>query len=227
MDIFQQYNAVTPEDLYDFYGIAALDRSSLSDYDRSIVSRRLQTIREVYIEALKTRFAHWSGKKNLTVEDFLNVMKGSLTESISKQAESMQTGISQGFDMLSAVRHMRGETEEAKKEAARVNIEIFSKNLSGFKAADYPKIAQGVVDLFNAKKDKDIILAVDFLNGLQHCGGYILIDFVAGKRDPSNKFGNKICKDILAIKAEARSPLDLVKDMSTEIANIINKQFNV
>lgn len=226
MNIHGSFKAVTPVDLYDFYGIASLDRDKLEEDQLSQVMSRLKEIQDLYLEALKTRFAHWSGKKDLTVRDMVGIMKDSLEDEIEDQAQQMAMGMSQGFNMMAAIKTMRGETDEAKKKAAQVNIEVFSKNLAGFNAADYPKIAQGVVDLFNAESASEIILAVDFLNDLQHCGGYILIDFVAGKRDPSNKFGNEMVKKILDLKRDAGSPLEFADEMSEGILEVVKTQYD-
>jgi len=226
MDIHRKYRAVKPIDLYDFYAISVLDRNQLNDIESKTIIKRLFEIKDIYMEALTSRFAHWAGKRKITINEMVGIMQRSLDSVVEEQASQMSR-FGQGFNVLVAIQAMKGEQEKAKKEAEKVDIQNFSKKLGQFKAADYPKIAKGVINLHRAEDPKEIILAIDYLSDLQHCGGYILIDFVAGKRDPSNKFGNEMVKKILDIKKEVDSVLEFKDEMSKSILNIVEKQYSV
>lgn len=219
------YTAVTSEDLYDFYGIASLSRKFLSQEHLSKVEQRLQDLRQLFLDALQSRFGGWGGQQQLSIKAIVDIMKGSLEDEIQKQAQAMQYGMSQGFNVMAAVEAMRGESSAAQDKMKGEAIKLLSKGLLNFGAADYPKIAKGIVDLYEAKEPKEIILAIDFLNDLQHCGGYVLVDFVAGQRDPSNKLGNQLMQEILDFKRDAMSPMDFSSKMSPEILEIVKTQY--
>lgn len=220
-----KYKAVTPVDLYDFYGIASLSRKALTPEFQERVSRKLKDLRQLFLDALQARFNYWRGGEAISINKIVEVMKNSLEDEIMKQAKLMQSGLGGGFNMLAAVAAMRGDTKVASKKMEAETIKLFAENLKNFKSADYPKIAKGVVDLFEAETDKDIILSIDFLNDLQHCGGYVLVDFVAGQRDPTNTLGNKVMQEILDFKRDVVSPMDFAKDMSAPILEVVKSQW--
>jgi pyridoxal biosynthesis lyase PdxS len=223
MDIFGKFRAVTEEDLYSFYGIASMDLNKLEASDKSIVESFLQGFKKLYMEALRTRFGHWSGgNKALTVDDMIKQLREVVNEYAAKNAQKMGR-LGTGFNMMEAVKHMRGETEDgaAKKAAEEKQVKDFAKNLATFDKDRYPKIAQGVVKLHEAKTLQEIILAIDHVNDLQHWGGYILIDFVAGHRDPSDKEGNRVLQQVFDLKKNAKSPLEFAAKMHPEIRKMV------
>lgn len=217
--------AVRPVDLYDFYGIASLSRKALSPEFLKRITDRLLQIRDLYLGALKNRFGGFAGLKDgLDYADFVKSLKDSLNDEIVEQAAQMRPGLTQGFNVMAIVDVMH----QSKKKTPKVGgayVKALSENLANFNMADYPKIAKGIVDLYEAKSCKDIILSVDFMNDLQHCGGYVLVDFVAGHRDPSNVLGNKIYQEILDFKRDAMSPLDFAEHMSPSILEVVQHQY--
>ena len=216
--------AVRPVDLYDFYGIASLSRKALPPEFLERITERLEVIRDVYLGALKNRFGgFFNCDDSLNVQDFVNNLKQSVNEEITKQASEMRQASSRGFNVMAMVDVMHKQQKQAK--LSEKYVKALSESLANFQAADYPKIAQGVIDLHEAKTCKDIILSVDFMNDLQHCGGYVLVDFVAGQRDPSNVLGNKIYQEILDFKRDAMSPLDFADHMSPEILEVVQHQY--
>ena len=222
MDIFGKFRAVTPEDLYSFYGVASLNLDKMAADDLSIIESFLQGFKKLYMEALRTRFAHWNpgGKKALTVDDMIKNLRDDIVEFVAKDANKMAR-MGGGFNMMAAVKHMRGEVGDTKHRVEEAQVKDFANNLSKFDKDKYPKIAQGVVKLHEAKSNKDIILAIDHVNDLQHWGGYILIDFVAGHRDPSDKEGNRVLQQVMDLKKNAKNPLDFADKMYSEIRKIV------
>jgi len=226
MDIYGKFQPITEQSLYDFYGCASLNLSLLNTDERKIVDFELKRLKGMYISALFKRFAYWNptGSKALTIEAMIKQLKDLLYEETSKQSSKM-TALGTGFNIMTAVKQMRGESEEAKKKVEAANTKQFADSLSNFKSADYPKIAKGVVKLYEASSARDIIEAIDYMNDLQHCGGYILIDLNAGQRDPSNKEGQRVLQNILDIKKNAKSPREFLDKMSEEIRDIVS-QYN-
>lgn len=229
MDIFGKFKPVTEQSLYDFYGIASLEIGNLSSDDTKIVECILAEMKDTYSKALLKRFAYWSpnGGKALTVEDMIETLKGSLKDEAAKQARNM-SAMGKGFDMMSAVKMMRGESggaEEAKKVREEANTKKFAENLSGscFNNARYKGIAQGVIKLSEARTSQEIIIAIDYLNDQQHQGGHILIDFVAGHRDPSDPEGNRVLNQIMEIKKHAISPLTFADKMSSDVRKLVQE----
>ena len=222
MDIFGKFRAITEEDLYSFYGIASLDFNKIEASDMSIIDSFLQGFKKLYMEALKTRFAHWNpgGKKAITVDDMIKELRDDISNFAAKSATKM-AALGIGFNMMEAVKHIRGEVGDTKHRAEEAHVKGFAENLSKFDKDRYPKIAQGVVKLHEAKSSKDIILAIDHINDLQHWGGYILIDFVAGHRDPSDKEGNRVLQQVMDLKKNAKSPLEFADKMYSEIRKIV------
>ncbi|MHA2136261.1 MAG: hypothetical protein ACW99J_20565 [Candidatus Thorarchaeota archaeon] len=216
--------AVRPVDLYDFYGIASLSRKALPPELLERITGRLENIRDVYLGALKNRFGgFFRCDEDLNLQEFVNNLKQSLNEEIIKQATEMRQASSKGFNVMAMVDVMHQQQKQSK--LSEKYVKALSESLAGFQAADYPKIAQGVVDLHEAESCKDIILAVDFMNDLQHCGGYVLVDFVAGQRDPTNALGNKVYQEILDFKRDAMSPLDFAEHMSPAILEVVQQQY--
>lgn len=225
MDIFGKFRAVTEEDLYSFYGIASIQLDKLEAGDRSIVDTFLNGFKKLYMEALRTRFAYWSGgNKAFTVDDMIKQLRDSVNDFAAKDANKMAR-MGGGFDMMAAVKHMRGEADggAAKQAAEDAQVQKFAKNLGGspFNNKNYQGIAKGVIKLHEAKTSQDIIIAIDYLNDQQHQGGYILIDFVAGHRDPSDPEGNRVLQEIMNIKKHAKSPLEFAPKMHTEIRKMV------
>lgn len=225
MNINGQFKAVTETDLYNFYGITSLDLNQLDNEERKIVEFTLSFLKKTYMEALRTRFAAWSpnGGKVLTVEDMIKILKDSLNDAITEQAPKM-AAIGSGFNVMAAIKQLRGETEESKKKAEEQHISQFADKLSQFDKDKYPKIAKGVIKLHEAHSMKDIILAIDYLNMLQHWGGMILIDLIAGHRDPSDPEGNRVLQNILEVKKQAKSPLEFSDKMSPDVRKIVSDQ---
>lgn len=224
MDIFGQFKAVTPEDVYDFYGIASLEIDKLDDDDRKLVECQLTTLQKTYMEALRKRFAHWApnGGKALTVDDMINSLKASINEEIQKQTKKM-AAVGAGFNIMETVKTLRGETGDARKKAEEASVQKFADNLSTFDSNKYPMIAKGVIALHEARTPQQIILAIDHINDLSHWGGAILVDFLSGKRDPSNKENNKIFNEIMETKKHAKSPLEYADRMTSDIRKLVQK----
>lgn len=227
MDIYGKFKAVTEESLYDFYGLASLEISNLTTEEQAICDSILQEMKGTYSAALLKRFAYWSpnGGKAMTVEQMIETLKDSLKDEVAKQARNMGA-MGKGFDMMSAVKMMRGETGDSKenlKKKEDANVKQFAEKLSTFDKSRYPAIAKGVIQLHEAKTSQDIILAIDYLNDQQHWGGYILIDFVAGHRDPSDPEGNRVLNQIMEIKKNAVSPLAFADKMSSDVRKLVQQ----
>jgi hypothetical protein len=223
MDIFGKFRAVTEADLYSFYGIASMDLNKLEISDKSIIMSFLDDFKKLYMEALRTRFGHWSGgNKALTVDDMIKQLREVVNEYAAKNAQKMGR-LGTGFNMMEAVKHMRGETDDgAAQEAAKEKqVKDFAKNLATFDKDRYPKIAQGVVKLHEARTPQEIILAIDHVNSLQHWGGFILIDLIVGHRDPSDPDGNKVFNEVMEVKKHAKTPLEYLDKMSSDIRKIV------
>lgn len=224
MDIFGKFKAVTEENLYDFYGISSLNLDNIDTESRSIIECFLDGFKKLYMEALRTRFGHWNpnGKKAMTVDDMVKELRDSINDYVAKSSNKMSK-LGTGFNMMEAVKFMRGEVGDAKKKAEESSVKGFAENLSKFDKDKYPKIAQGVIKLHDARTPKDIIIAIDHVNDLQHWGGYILIDFVAGHRDPSDPEGNRVLNEIMEIKKHAKSPLEFASKMSSDVRKIVQE----
>ena len=226
MDIYGKFKAVTEESLYDFYGLASLEVSALTDDEKKIAEAILFEMKETYSKALLKRFAYWSpnGGKAMTVEQMIETLKDSLKDEVAAQARNM-AAMGKGFDMMSAVKMMRGEVGDTKKKQEEANVKQFAENLGGscFNNARYKGIASGVIKLHEAKTAQDIIMAIDYLNDQQHQGGYILIDFVAGHRDPSDPEGNRVLNQIMEIKKHAISPLKFADKMSSDVRKLVQQ----
>jgi hypothetical protein len=167
MDISSKFKAVTPEDLYNFYGIATLNLDLLEPDEKAICETTLEVLRKTYMEALRTRFAHWhpDGKNAMTIDDMIKTMKDELAEHVKKDSAKMSR-MGMGFDMMGMVKSMRGDTESGKSKAEEANTKKFADNLSTFDKDKYPVIAKAVVQLFEARTPSKIILAIDHLNDL-------------------------------------------------------------
>lgn len=233
MDIYGKFKAVTEESLYDFYGIASLEVGNLDGDDLKIVESILYEMKDTYTKALLKRFSYWSpnGGKALTVEDMIETLKDSLKDEVAKQARQMGA-MGKGFDMMSAVKMMRGEgggADEAKKAREDANAKKFAENLGGscFNNARYKGIANGVIKLHDAKTANEIIIAIDYLNDQQHQGGHILIDFVAGHRDPSDPEGNRVLNEIMEIKKKAISPIEFASKMSSDVRKLVQQNIRL
>jgi|SRR5882672_11209903 len=229
MDIFGKFKPVTEESLYDFYGLASLEIGNLSQEEKAIADSILQEMKGTYSAALLKRFAYWSpnGGKPMTVEQMIETLKDSLKDEVAKQARQMGA-MGKGFDMMSAVKMMRGETNDAKqtvKAKEDANVKQFAEKLGGscFNNERYQGIAKGVIKLHEARNSQEIILAIDYLNDQQHQGGYILIDFVAGHRDPSDPEGNRVLNQIMEIKKNAISPLKFADKMSSDVRKLVQQ----
>jgi hypothetical protein len=222
MDIFGSFEPIKEQDLYDFYGLASINYDDLDSDGRKFFDYQIKRFRAHYMHALKTRFAHWSkgGKAPPSVEEMVKELRNSLFNNIEDQAAQMAR-MGTGFNMLAAVQAMRGQAAQKVKEEHSEH-KTFARNLNEFKAADYPKIAQCVIDLWEAEHNpKKVIIAIDTLNGLQHCGGYVLIDFVAGKRDPSDPEGKRVIAEILDMKRHAKTPKEFQAKMSADIRKFV------
>lgn len=226
MDINGKFKSVTESDLYDFYGIASVRWDQLDADQQKIAESVLLTLQKTYEEALLKRFAHWSptGGKPLDVLAMIQLLKDSLYDEARKQAQKMALD-GRGFDIMSAVKQMRGEAEGQKEKAAENTTKQFAANLASFDSAAYKGrytgIAQGVIKLHDAKTPPQIIQAIDYLNDQQHWGGFILIDFIAGHRDPSDPEGKRIVNEIFEMKKNAKTPLEYASKMSSDIRKLV------
>ena len=176
------------------------------------------------MESLAKRFAHWNpnGGKAISVDDMIRALKDDLNKMVEKEANKMSR-LGTGFDMMSAVRQMRGETEGAKDKAEKVAAKQFAENLGKFDNDRYKKIAAGVIKIHEANAIKDIILAIDYVNDLCHWGGSVIVDFLSGKRDPENKENNRIFNEVMETKKHAKSPLEFADKMSSDIRKIVQR----
>lgn len=229
MDIYGKFKAVTEESLYDFYGLASLEVGNLGADDLKIVECILAEMKDTYTKALLKRFSYWSpnGGKAMTVEQMIETLKDSIKDEVKKQAQQMGA-FGKGFDMMSAVKAMRGETGDSKeiiKKKDDANMKQFADKLGGspFNNTRYQGIAKGVIKLHEAKTNQEIIIAIDYLNDQQHQGGHILIDFVAGHRDPSDPEGNRVLNQIMEIKKHAISPLEFADKMSCDVRKLVQE----
>lgn len=224
MDINSQFKPITEQDLYDFYGIASLRIDDLSEDAKKMVEFFLITIRKTYMEALFTRFAHWSpnGGKPLTIDDMIKSLRHVINDEAAKQASRMALD-GTGFNMMAAVKAMRGEDkpQKAKEILEAETTKKFADNLSKFDKDKYPLIAKSVIAIHEAKTLEQIILAIDRMNDLSHWGGSVLCDFIAGHRDPSDPEGNRVFQEIMEIKKKAPCPLEFANKMSPDIRKII------
>jgi hypothetical protein len=222
MDINGKFKSVTETDLYDFYGIASLNIATIESDELKIVEFYIKGLKQTYMKALQTRFAYWhpNGSKASSIENMIKLLRDGLDDEAKKQSLKM-AAIGSGFNMRDAIKQMRGETEESKKKAEIESTKKFAENLSKFDSDKYPMIARGVIKLHESASTKEIILAVDHLNDLQHWGGAILVDLVVGHRSPDDKEGNRIFQEIMDIKKNAKSPLEFVDKMSEDIREIV------
>lgn len=226
MDINGKFKSVTESDLYDFYGIASLRWDQLDADQQKIAESVLITLQKTYQEALLKRFAHWSpgGGKPLDVLSMIKMLKDSLYDEANKQAKKMAMD-GRGFDLMSAVKLMRGEAEGQKEKVIDQQNKQFAANLASFESPSYKGrytgIAQGVIKLHEAKTPPQIIQAIDFLNLQQHWGGQVLVDFLCGQRKPDDPEATRIFLEVMEIKKNAKTPLEYASKMSSDIRKLV------
>jgi hypothetical protein len=197
---------LSPEDIYDVYGLDWVLQVNLDPEDRQFVNFRLNQIQDAYVHAAKSRIKAEAGflgiddADNLSFSSMLGRIKDHLAtavqDSMMANAERMQRG--GGFNLM-------GEILKAHQKAGRMPVGIdpskfgvkvetpqprpdvdpnwFMKGNSGRVVEDpkWAEIARAYLGVEAAKDSREIVQAIDRLNQLQHNSFHVLIDLQTGR----------------------------------------------
>jgi len=241
-----QYEKITEEDVFDIYGYEYL----LGYADAEVTSEIEQGVKEIhsrYLAAAKKRAA-WVlesvGVVNNT-PDSLRSMANSVTSQLEKNIENsvlkqQQTGLGSG-GLMGAI--LSGY-QESNADLTGVDVSKFGlqnkdgkkqirdrSKIDGFGLSEWKDIAEAYFNLEDATTTSKMILAIDHLNDLQHCGGNLLVDFQlgyragegkdgSGARDEQTKKALENLKAILDIKRDAKSPKEFLPKMSSTVRRL-------
>lgn len=238
-----QYKALTEEDIFDMYGCEYL-LSVISDKEVKFeLESRIKEIHKSYLAAAKKR-AEWvlqSCGIRKTNFDSLRSMADEVTKSFEKTL--MAELESPGFDGNALGAIVRAQ-QAAGVDVSKLGIDLKKIGVDGSKVvkqkrdlskiglSEWKEIAKVYFELEDAASIPDIITAIDNLNDLQHCGGNLLVDFQMGYRVGEGKSAsgsgqNEAVKEaisnlkkIMDIKRDAKSPMEFIDKMSSDVRKI-------
>lgn len=214
-------------DLYDFYGLSMLTEQAVSGEGRKLYNFFLGEIRTKYIKTLSRRIKEEAGYIGLDVEGtniatLLKKVNDGLAEQIQKQAERMRRGLG-GFDM-SFIKNTYAAAVKPKgmENAADAFRSKQGTSRSMFGGEPWAKICDAFVGIEKAQSSKEIVLAIDHLNALQHNCCHVIFD-LTGTRGGGGSTHDDV-KAVLDEKFKAKTPKEFASKMSEDVRNFLKEQ---
>jgi len=233
------YNPVSEEDIFDLYGSEYL-LSKVQDADsRSILESRVKEIHKVYLAAAKKR-AEWvlesCGVAHVT-SDSLRSAVGTISSNFEKNLVKKLDSQPFGGNLLGAIIEAQ---QESGADLGDLDIEKYGvehkkvkavRDFSNIGLGEWKEIAEAYFNLEDADTVNEMILAIDHLNDLQHCGGNLLVDFQMGRRVGEGKAAKHVTDEhvqkavdnmnkILDIKRDSASPVEFLPQMSSTVRKV-------
>jgi len=239
-------------DIFDLYGCEfVFSKPTVNTEDKSIVEQRVNEIYNKYLFAARERIKSECRFLGISEDDFdgmsfaqmVTKLSGMLEKEIENQADNLLRGGNLNImKTLINAQKMAGADMSAINMAA-YGVEIDEKpeekanSINADSLLKDPKwhvIAQAFIDLENANTTQKKILAIDYLNDLQHNSFHLLIDLQTGRmlegKSDGVGYGKhseavNIVKEVLDIKHDASSPIEYTSKMSKDIAKLVG-QYN-
>lgn len=232
---------LSAEDIYDVYGLEwvlkARQGQDLDAEDRSMISFRLQEIRNIYVAACKSRIraeARFLGidleGDTFSFEYVLKEIKNNIGKAMEQNAEKMMRG--GGFNLMGHILNAHkaagadltgidtarfgvgAATAPPPKKDVDPNWFMDTKKHGGRVWEDprWAEIAKAFVAIEEAHGDDEIIRSIDRINQLQHNSFHVLIDLQTGRMltDYTNQTDDR----------EARKRLQEVLNMKLEATSV-------
>jgi hypothetical protein len=238
------YDAVTPQDIFDLYGVEYLMSKLTDPDDIGALELRVNEIHRAYLGAAKKR-AGWIlkqiGPRKATTPDSLRGIVDEVNDGfeafVQRQLEKQRGGNMMGALIAGyqakGVKVSDDELKQFGVTKQKVKPAI-TADVSKIGIGEWQEIAKAYIQLENAETTTDKILAVDHMNDMQHCGGNLLVDFQVGRRAGEGKDATSVrgegvkdavtvLKDILDLKAEAKKPQDFLDKMSLGVRKIFGR----
>lgn len=212
-------------DVYDFYGLSCVTEASLNEEEKKMFTFFLNEIQRKYVISLKKRIKEEAGYLGLdiegtNIETLMTNMKKGIDEQIKQQASKMaRTG--SGFNMMDIIKDTMNAKPKGMENAAAA-FRVKEKQRPAFGGEPWAKIAEAFLGVERAKSNKDIILAIDHLNDLQHNCCHVLFD-LTGTRGGGGE-AHKAIAEILDEKKHAKTPRDFAPKMSSDVRSFLKDQ---
>jgi hypothetical protein len=209
-------------DVYDFYGLTCVIESSLGGEEQQLYAFFLKEIQRKYVVALKKRIKEEAGYLGLDIdgtnlETLMGNMKKGIDEQISKQANSMMR-MGGGFNLMETIKQVH-TTKPKGMENAAASFRVKEKQRPAFGGEPWAKISEAFLGVEKATSNKEIILAIDYLNDLAHNCCAVLFD-LTGTRGGGGD-AHKAIQDILDEKKHAKTPKEFASKMSNDVKSFL------
>lgn len=231
---------LSAEDIYDVYGLEWVykaNQTNLDGEDRSLISFRLQEIRDTYVAACKSRIraeARFLGIKldgdGFSFSQVIEEIKKSIGKAMEQNAEKMMRGGK--FNLMGTIlaAHQAGGADLKGIDVAKYGLNpaappppkkdvdpnwfMKTKDHGGRVWEDprWAEIAKAYVAIEEAQTEDQIIQSIDRINQLQHNSFHVLIDLQTGRMltDYTNQTDDR----------EARKRLQEVLNMKLEATSV-------
>jgi len=212
-------------DVYDFYGLSCVAEDNLNEEERKLYTFFLMEIQRRYVVTLKKRIKEEAGYLGLdiegtNIETLMGNMKKGIDEQIKQQANKMaRTGA--GFNMMDIIKDTMNAKPKGMENAAAA-FRVKEKQRPAFGGEPWAKISEAFLGVERAKSNKEIILAIDHLNDLQHNCCHVLFD-LTGTRGGGGD-AHKAIASILDEKRDAKTPRDFATKMSNDVRSFLKDQ---
>ena len=216
---------LTVSDVYDFYGLSLLKEEDLQEEPRKLFNYFLTNIRDNYVKTLKRRIIEEAGYLGMNVdgtnlESLISNLSKKLNQEISRQAANMAaSGV--GFDMMSMIRAQQQKPKPALEGAADAFRSSKGKSRSLFGGEPWAKISEAFLAIDRAQTAKNIILAIDHLNDLQHNCCHVIFDLTGTRGGGGDS--HAAVKAVLDDKQKAKTPHDFADKMSGDVRDFLKE----